>query len=93
MSDLEAYYENFATQPSRWRAEDPCECGCKGTGYFLSELDTWHVCSIHYTEGQQHPEDETDPVEYAVSGLLRFFHRMQPVTFIVPVDDEDDIPF
>lgn len=62
---LQAYYDNFATQPSRWSHSDSELCGCRGSGWFLSELDTWHECPIHHVEGQRHPEGDDDPETYA----------------------------
>lgn len=56
MSDLQAYYNNFASQPSRWMDSDPARCGCRGSGWWASEVDTWHECPVHFT-GQTHPED------------------------------------
>lgn len=94
MSDLQAYYDNFATQPSRWCDRDESKCGCKGSGYFLSELDTWHECPAHFVEGQRHPEDDSeDPVADAVASLLCFFYRLHPITFKVDTANDDDIPF
>lgn len=64
MSDLQAYYDNYATQPSRWAHPDPARCGCHGGGWFLSELDTFHACPEHSisVKGRKppHPEDEFD---------------------------------
>ncbi len=35
---------------------DPKQCGCHGTGWILSDFDTWHQCPAHH-KGQRHPED------------------------------------
>lgn len=37
--------------------EDAAQCGCRGHGWFLSQVDTWHECPVHYTD-QPHPESE-----------------------------------
>jgi len=36
-------------------AETPEECPCGGSGWAVSQLDTWEQCPQHYT-GQTHPE-------------------------------------
>jgi hypothetical protein len=36
--------------------EDPETCACHGSGWILSQLDTFEECRIHYT-GQTHPEN------------------------------------
>lgn len=57
MSDLEAYYTNFASQPSRWSHSDPNLCGCRGGGWFVSDLDTIHACPLHPdATGRGHPD-------------------------------------
>ena len=54
---LQSYYDNFANT-SRWQDNDPEQCGCGGSGWWLSELDTWHRCGTHGTkENSRHPED------------------------------------
>lgn len=59
MSEQQAYYEAFRT--GYWADPDPAFCRCRGRGWALSEVDTWHQCHIHY-KGQRHPEDE--PLSY-----------------------------
>jgi len=34
---------------------DPRDCPCKGTGYVLTDYDTWEKCSVHHF-GQAKPE-------------------------------------
>jgi len=53
---LQAYYDDFRSAP--WAHEDPSLCGCRGSGWALSDVDTWHECPIHYRKGQGHPEDD-----------------------------------
>lgn len=33
---------------------DPNQCGCRGTGWFLSDYDSWHACPCH--PHRAHPE-------------------------------------
>jgi hypothetical protein len=39
---------------------DPELCECKGGGWILSALDTWHACSVIAHRTDQHPEDGCD---------------------------------
>lgn len=55
MSELTTYYNEFVLGHG-WERESADECGCRGCGWFLSEVDTWHKCPTHNT-GQRHPED------------------------------------
>ena len=48
---------------------DPKQCGCHGTGWILSDFDTWHECPAHY-KGQRHPEDDQEG-EKTVSFYLK----------------------
>ena len=38
---------------------NPSRCPCNGSGWFLSDYDTWHECGTHF-QGQPHPEDDCD---------------------------------
>jgi hypothetical protein len=51
------YYYNVARSPSRWGHPEAAECGCRGTGWFVSEVDTVHKCGLHW-EGEPCPHDE-----------------------------------
>jgi hypothetical protein len=53
-SEAGAYFEIFSL--SYWADPDPNKCRCGGTGWALSELDTWHCCPIH-GKGMPHPEE------------------------------------
>ncbi len=55
MCEYQNYYENFKT--GYWRDEDPEKCRCRGSGWALSDVDTWHACPVHYKKGMRHPED------------------------------------
>jgi hypothetical protein len=60
MSELAHYYSSVCT--GYWKAQNPAECGCGGGGWFLSDVDTWHRCSIHH-RGQPHPESGVEVEE------------------------------
>lgn len=86
-SEHQAYYEAFRT--GYWAADDPSDCRCHGSGWALSEVDTWHECPVHY-KGQRHPEDydyEADePRAYVVSAVLN------GTRFAVSVRSDDGSP-
>lgn len=46
----------MACYTSLWADEDPSRCGCRGKGWMLSDVDTWHQCPVHGA-GVQHPEE------------------------------------
>lgn len=80
---LQAYYDDFRT--GHWADPDASRCPCHGSGWALSDVDTWHECPCHYA-GQQHPEDwSPDEVALMPSPPI-------PVVPYVPCTD-DDIPF
>lgn len=54
MSEFSQYLESFKT--AYWSDENPNNCRCRGSGWVLSELDTWHKCPVHF-KNQIHPED------------------------------------
>ena len=60
MSEHELYYSNFST--GYWAKKNPKECPCKGHGWVLSEVDTWHKCRLHF-QNQPHPEAECESPE------------------------------
>jgi hypothetical protein len=62
MSELQDYYNQFNT--GVWADPDPKVCLCRGSGWALSDVDTFHECRFHYT-GQRHPEDEPEENELA----------------------------
>ena len=85
-SELQQYYDAVCRNPSLWSHPDPAECGCHGSGWWLSDVDTWHECPAHYT-GQTHPECEDLPEEEVEGPQL-------PAPRLGPMDwKEDDIPF
>lgn len=56
MCEYQNYYEDFKT--GYWADQDAEKCKCRGGGWALSEVDTWHSCPVHYN-GQKHPNDES----------------------------------
>jgi len=38
-----------------WATEDKEHCPCRGAGWCLSDLDTWHRCPVH-GRGKMHPK-------------------------------------
>lgn len=52
---LESMYSNI--QSGCWMDPDPKECGCRGRGWYVSDLDTAHICQYHW-QGQHHPDCE-----------------------------------
>lgn len=56
MSELEQYHREHACAGA-WADPDKALCGCRGRGWWLSEVDTTHRCRYHY-DGQPHPEEE-----------------------------------
>ncbi len=44
---------------SLWAEVNPAKCPCSGSGWLLSDYDTWHRCGLH-SEGVPHPEAEDD---------------------------------
>lgn len=57
MNTHEACYQE--AQQGAWATLNPNRCGCKGYGWFLSDVDTFHRCSFH-GEGVPHPEWEPE---------------------------------
>jgi hypothetical protein len=57
MSEMQQYYDNFRTG-LLWAHPEADQCLCRGSGYALSEVDTWHECRYHHVPGQPHPEEE-----------------------------------
>ena len=87
MSELQSYYDAFKT--GAWAHADASKCPCGGSGWALSDVDTWHECPVHY-HGQAHPEDlgfeDEAPVEAAALAELELHGA--------PVAPEcDDLPF
>ena len=97
-SELETYYEAFCS--GYWVEEDANYCPCKGSGWALSDVDTWHKCPAHY-RGQRHPEDEAaywEALEAWEKEKAKDVFVTYPVYVGGPlvkevVVGEDDVPF
>lgn len=94
MSELTQYYNEFACA-GVWASPETSECGCRGSGWFLSEVDTYHRCGFHY-DGQPNNESSDEEVEaydawVAAGRPPRVQAAPQPVV-PQPVAD-DEIPF
>ena len=90
MSELQHYYSEYACGHG-WVREDAAECGCRGNGWWLSQVDTWHKCSHHYVAGQAHPEDHMSDDECDVGEAAPVVAYIAPAS--PTVYDENDIPF
>lgn len=57
MSDIYTHYGQEYCNAGGWIRGVANECGCRGSGWWLSQLDTWHRCWAHNV-GQPHPFDD-----------------------------------
>jgi len=55
----EAQMHTQAIEAGWSSTEDSETCACRGGGWILSQLDTFHKCPVHFA-GQRHPEDYDD---------------------------------
>ena len=58
MSELQLCYESFCE--AHWAHDDAMKCGCRGSGWALSDVDTLHPCRFHYDADKPHPEDDLE---------------------------------
>jgi hypothetical protein len=56
-SELTQYYDHFRAGLAAPQGLSAERCRCRGKGWILSEVDTWHECPDHFA-GQPHPEDD-----------------------------------
>lgn len=61
---------------SVWAIPNPRSCPCNGSGWLLSDFDTWHACGFHGPA--PHPEDEEghesfDHEAHRLRGLRKAF--------------------
>ena len=70
---LQAIYE--AANSGLWETLNPYECGCRGSGWFLSDVDTWHKCHTHNPKAS-HPEDEGEHVGNTVKQEARNAYKV-----------------
>lgn len=87
-NELEGHYRNC--EAGYFAQPDASQCGCGGSGYYLSQLDTWHKCPTHFVPGQAHPEDENREYEAEAAP-----EPTAPTTEPAPPPDfdESNIPF
>ena len=88
---MNAMREEFRyLESGQWAEEDPKECPCNGSGWLLSDLDTWHRCPTHGKgkpcPDDDHPEPEFD-VEMEKVKLIRVLNGMADSL------DDSDVPF
>lgn len=57
MSELQHYFETFSARCAVGEGLTPEECACHGSGWLLSQVDTWHKCPDHF-KSQPYPEDD-----------------------------------
>ena len=86
MSELQHYYDSFRS--AYWADHDRALCGCRGTGWALSQVDTWHQCPIH-GKGVPHP----DEVEMEGDDATDVGPAPVVVRPPLPAEDDDHIPF
>ena len=56
MSAMQAEFQY--RESGQWAVRNPLACDCRGSGYVLSDLDTFHTCPFHKYDGIVHPEHE-----------------------------------
>lgn len=52
-----------------WATINPFTCPCGGSGWLLSEYDTWHRCSVHGKDAV--PSNEDDPRDFTKDHLTK----------------------
>jgi hypothetical protein len=88
---LQDYYNSFSE--GYWADPDKKVCGCRGSGYALSDVDTWHKCPYHCTPTTRHPEDDYGDDDYIpTTEELIAVEVAVPVSKYKPLTD-DQIPF
>ena len=74
-------------------------CPCRGSGWLLSDFDTWHRCPVH-GRGVPHPEEY--PEDHEVEDYGPSLGKAMAVSygeipagkgFGPPLDPDDDLPF
>lgn len=88
-NEFEAHYYNC--EAGYFAHPDASQCGCQGTGYYLSQVDTWHECPVHHVPGQPHPEDNFEDFEEEAETTEAQDTVPAPPPAFDP--DSDDIPF
>lgn len=87
-SEHDQYLASFQT--GYWATEDEASCPCHGSGWALSEVDTWHECPVHF-QGQTHPEAEEGlPSQEEVEASYHSYHNDPEPSWCL---GDDDCPF
>jgi hypothetical protein len=60
MSEYQLYYSEVARNSATWADPDASACGCKGRGWWCSEVDSVHSCPFHRDESP-YPSPEEEP--------------------------------
>jgi len=84
---LQNYYDNFCVEVSMLAHHDPEVCLCKGGGWVLSDVDTWHECPCH--KEKPHPESEYDETPAEDQPQATVTPSAVPETSF----DDDECPF
>lgn len=58
-------------QSGAWNEIDPRQCPCRGSGWILSDFDTYHRCQAH-GHGVPHPEEEEPSFNWKAHKLTMY---------------------
>lgn len=86
-SEYQAYYYEVAQNSTTWAHPEDDVCGCHGSGWWSSQVDTWHKCPYHKPDA---PHPECDYYDLDDNGEPVALEPLPPEP-APPVDD--DIPF
>jgi len=70
-----------AAERGDWMGYNPNKCGCRGRGWFLSDVDTFHPC-VYHNLGAPNPEEDHSEFDWAAHRLevyrtaYKFFLRL-----------------
>lgn len=81
-SEQQNYFENFARVSSCWADADASKCGCRGTGWFTSEVDTLHACPMHvgpHPDADEHEVDAVAPLAPAAGTVEKLVARFASI--------------
>ena len=59
---MQGHLVNQLDRWNLWAQVNPAKCPCRGSGWLLSDYDTYHRCGLH-AEGASHPEDDGAPYD------------------------------
>jgi len=90
MCEYQTYYAAFKT--GYWAQEKAEDCPCNGSGWTLSEVDTWHECPVHH-KWQCHPESGCEDADCPACNNVGPLPALPPPPPPPTTYAEDDIPF